>query len=469
MSKSYKAQKEEFVSNLSGGSITEINLVTAVAPAAYILFAAFQSRIQFFRPKFGVPALLIDFFINVCGLLLSMTLYSSFPVLLILLFIFPAAILHLVPRIKLKHKPRKTNNLETNLPKKAFITVYRGFMMVITCISILAVDFKIFPRRFAKAENWGTSLMDLGVGSFVFSSGIVAARSALKGSARQGFMARMEAAGRTAAPLILLGFIRLAMVKGVEYAEHTTEYGVHWNFFFTLACLPPFVAALQSFSPRGSVWSGAVVSLLVGVAYQMMLDSTGLKEYVLVGDRRKYGFVGMNKEGLSSFFGYLAIFLAGQATGFYILPREVSAKGGKVLKMLVGWSVGWTVLFMLVNHPWAASVDVSRRLANLPYFLWVAAFNTVQLTAFYVIEWVFFSRREGSGGYEFAVPRVLEAFNRNGLAVFLVANLLTGLVNVSINTLEVGRVGALVILVAYTGVLTAIAVGLDYKDLSIKL
>jgi len=32
MSQSYKALKEDFVSNLSGGDIKEINYVTAVAP-----------------------------------------------------------------------------------------------------------------------------------------------------------------------------------------------------------------------------------------------------------------------------------------------------------------------------------------------------------------------------------------------------------------------------------------------------
>ena len=34
MAQSYKALKEDFVSNLSGGSIWEINFVTAVAPVS---------------------------------------------------------------------------------------------------------------------------------------------------------------------------------------------------------------------------------------------------------------------------------------------------------------------------------------------------------------------------------------------------------------------------------------------------
>jgi hypothetical protein len=44
----------------------------------------------------------------------------------------------------------------------------RALLLNTTAIAILAVDFSIFPRRFAKTHYYGQSLMDTGTAAFIF-------------------------------------------------------------------------------------------------------------------------------------------------------------------------------------------------------------------------------------------------------------------------------------------------------------
>lgn len=291
--------------------------------------------------------------------------------------------------------------------------------MVVTCLAILAVDFKIFPRRFAKVETWGTSLMDMGVGSFVFSAGLMSKKS-------------MNL--RHSIPLLVLGFIRLYSVKGLDYAEHVTEYGVHWNFFFTLALLPPSVTLLPRFSPH-------FMALVISCLYQATLEFTSLKVWILTASRDN--LFSQNREGLFSFFGYLAIFLIGQSIGLDVLPRN------RNMKRLFLWSAWFNLLLFLTRF------DISRRLANLPYVLWVSAFNCSQLTLFSAIE-------------TSSTSLILGAFNRNGLVIFLLANLLTGLINLSMDTLHVNKITSMIVLSIYISILTIIATTLHVYKISIK-
>ena len=60
-----------------------------------------------------------------------------------------------------------------------------------------------------------------------------------------------------------------------------------------------------------------------------------------------------------------------------------------------------------------------------------------------------------------ATSRILRSFNRNRSAIFPTANLLTGLLNMMIHTLDVSAVAATGILVGYEIILASIAIGLD--------
>lgn len=434
-----------------------------------------------------------EFLLNCGGITSAITIYASQPILLNLLLIIPSIIILLTSerpsRREQPRKPKKDDSTPTvsrldPFPFKAFVTMYRGGMMVITCAAILAVDFKIFPRRFAKAENWGTSLMDMGVGSFVFSAGVVSARNILKqhsSGKRTSLLERLTQSLRHSIPLLVLGLIRLWSVKGVDYAEHVTEYGVHWNFFFTLGFLPPFVALFRS--AFDIIPSYAALAVLLGAAYEAALDFTNLKAFILTSPRTD--ILSQNREGIFSFVGYLAIFLAGQATGTYVLPREPQAvtSEGRIRKFLrstegklVLWTLAWSSLFELTTSYYGLNLSVSRRLANLPYVLWVAAFNCAQLAMCALVEKLCFPDIHKATDPETekrksreATSTMLYAFNRNGLAIFLLANLLTGVVNLTLPTLDMGKQESMMVMVGYMGILAATALALNAWDISIKL
>ncbi|KAK5269163.1 Glucosaminyl phosphatidylinositol (GlcN-PI) nositol acylation protein [Exophiala xenobiotica] len=542
---SYKSRKEAFVSNLSGSSLNEINLVTLVASAAVLLWTVLQKRQSFFTPHTPI-SLTADFLLNVCGILFAITLYSSAPLVLSIFLITPSLLLFFLtsapsnsssssttpsskPPKAAKASPSSssisnasstapTSPATATLPVRPFLTHYRGSMMIATCLSILAVDFRIFPRRFAKVETWGTSLMDLGVGSFVFSAGVVSARALVKLSSSSSssstttttaavpsgpnFTNRFLISIRHSLPLLLLGLIRLYSVKNLDYAEHVTEYGVHWNFFFTLALLPPFVEISDTITRHLPLLSYDVLSVLLSLIYEIALNEPRLDllRYILISPRGP-DWLSKNREGVFSFIGYLAIFLAGRGTGTRVIrfsppspsPHSRKSRSGTgtddddhaslilitrqerrlVLRALLTRALIYSALFLLSTHVYACNLDPSRRLANLPYVLWISAFNNAQLLLFGLVEHCgpsfSYAAQDRDKVRHFATSRILRVFNTNGLAVFLVANLLTGLVNLTMNTLDTTALGAMVVLIIYAAVLTGFALGLDYTGVKIKI
>lgn len=495
---SLKERREKFVSDLIGGSTADIYIVTSVSAASYFVWTFLRQRTSLFSTSNDSVGQIIDFLLNWNNLLLATTVYSHNVPLLYLLVLLPILMVLLNtqrPKLALRKVliNFKTLSINQYLPYKNYITVYRAQMMIITCICIMAVDFQLFPRRFAKVETWGTSLMDLGVGSFVFSMGLISARSYLRQFyvSKFNYTQNIVKCVKSCVPIVFLGVVRLVSVKSVDYHEHVTEYGKHWNFFFTLACMPIFSTIL---SPIIIKVSPLVLSMVIMCLYEYFLIELGGLAFIISAPRNS--FLEANREGILSLFGYFSIFLNGLALGSAILPvietpyglfklnhskesLEKAYRGGKRYMSSTWVLFIISVIFQAVYYVLDTCYvyGVSRRTANLLYVIWVSAYNCTFLFLYNLIErymWgaveinVIASSDEDEKSMddvesdvsclsdEDHVPESLKAVNLNSLTLFICANLLTGLINLSYNTLDSSPWESLLVLVVYELILSGL-------------
>ncbi|KAJ2787854.1 Glucosaminyl phosphatidylinositol (GlcN-PI) nositol acylation protein [Coemansia interrupta] len=342
--------------------------------------------------------------------------------------------------------------VEGKVTPKSYLSIYRAEMMLLTCFCILAVDFNVFPLKYAKVETFGTSIMDLGVGSFVFSAGVVAIKPFLPRRVNDRIVTatlshQLRAGLWTALPLLVLGFARLVLTESVDYQKHVSEYGTHWNFFFTLGFLPIFV-------PLGMfIFSDLrIASNVLLVVYQGIYSLTPFGSWL--EDAGRTDMLSANREGVFSFVGYLAMFLMGMSLGSEILPDAPTFKSRRMrlVSVLGVWVTASICLFLA---DFVCGVEPSRRFANASYCFWVAGFNSFMIWMFMLIEEDIdsklppqFARSGRPAGYD--VPLILDAVNMNSLTTFLVANLLTGATNMLIETLLCDTAQAYTILAVYT-------------------
>ncbi|GMH28807.1 hypothetical protein Nepgr_030650 [Nepenthes gracilis] len=440
-----KHLKEQFVSNLTGSSMLEIFSLSVIIPAVILLRRAIgfnfvngcdvtQSSLKKHdnavipRNRMAYTAtMIVDFLVVILPVLLFLTVlaewtYAGATVLTLLLL---ACIV-----IK-RCGSSSTKSLQSYHSLRTSISSYRVAMMIVTCLCILAVDFQIFPRRYAKTETYGTSWMDLGVGSFVLANALVS-RQARNVSSR-----KWTSTLQSTFPLILLGLVRLILTAGVDYQVHVGEYGVHWNFFFTLAAVSLLTSTINV-SPE---YCG-ILGLLILTGYQICLMQ-GLNVY-LVSNKRETDIISLNKEGIFSIFGYWGIYLVGVQLAYHLFYQNnptAASKDDQWARTRV-WVLSF--LFWLVTMILDWHVErVSRRMCNLAYVTLVLAVNLQVLAILMLSEYL--------PGSKFTA--VEEAFNLNLLGSFLLANVLTGVVNLSVDTISASSIEALVILITYAFVL----------------
>ncbi|KAL1715795.1 GWT1-domain-containing protein [Schizophyllum commune] len=477
MDSAYKVHKEAFVSGLTGSTVGHINAISLlVAFLSVAVHAGVQSRLN---PR---PAPLLSFAILVLPLLLGMTLLADAPVVLIVGLGAAAVGLYVRAPKELdsplpSRSPAPSAGFASSparVPPLPALSTFRAHMLLMTILAILAVDFPVFPRELAKCETFGVSLMDVGVGSFVFAAGIVSALPILKDPAylRAPTLPKVLSVARKAGSIIALGLVRVALVKGTEYPEHVTEYGVHWNFFITLAVVPVLQVLLHPVIARGA--SVSWLAVLVGMAQQALLTVGGLDRYVLYAPRTS--LISQNKEGIVNVRKSYDSNPSSNPNAYdkRLPPLSLPREDDKTATELFGYTLLWWALFYLARYFKIVGQDVSRRMVNLPYILWVAAYNTTAILGYLALDLLFFPRPErydptsglkrspmaGGQTKEYAqaqAPALLEAINKNGLALFLLANLLTGIINLTTQTMYASDTKAMVILTAYAGVVCWVA------------
>jgi phosphatidylinositol glycan class W len=429
----YKAAKEAFVSGLHGTSMSEIVLVTIPLPIGLLLLGQVKRFLLPSPSSRSSWCLSVEFLCLVVPSLICVVKPEATIIILGVLAAFAACMRMTVGR-KQAAVTEANDTDARKMKRPSFVTHYRAGIMLLTCITILAVDFPVFPRRFAKTETYGTGLMDLGVGAVVFASALIAGSP--RAEKRQARSIPRPTVGWSL--LVALAFSRFALVKLLGYQEHVTEYGVHWNFFVTLIGVRTLNGWIRKFVPKG--FHTVLVSAAL-VAYEIGL-ATGLETYAFSAPRE--GWFSQNREGILGMIGFSAIALIAEAIGREAIWTPIARSGTHAAHAqctrltMIGSAL---LLCVCAGKEWLG-LEISRRLTNALYVVWCCAHSTLLLALLAAVDII-------SGTTTCPPSLILDAMNRNMLLGFLIANVLTGLINMSIQTLFVDDSIAYVILVVY--------------------
>ena len=151
-----------------------------------------------------------------------------------------------------------------------------------------------------------------------------------------------------------------------------------------------------------------------------------------------------------------------------------------MLRLLMLWSL---VMWISLIYSLTFFLPPSRRLANYTFFTWILAYNLTVLLIFlitdlFVIQINSKTKQKPknmknksnppdpvtnqSDSKMYRCPEIVKAVDFNPLLFFLVANLMTGVVNMTVETIKTDDVQAVIIIIAYQSVL-AVIVKLLYK------
>lgn len=495
--KAYKAFHESFMKNNNGTTAEDV--YATIVPTVFTTFLA-TNLILAARPLDTLPKLAIEFLLVVVSTILNCTVLADrvWEIAFTLLFVIITAVAK-----QMYHRTHIAPFVQIPCQRPEYLTVLRAIINLLTAVCILAVDFKCFPRNLAKTETFGFGLMDTGVGLYVFGNGIVAPELFKDAADNRLSRKKMQSTLIGTLPLIVLGVARFFVINELDYQQHISEYGVHWNFFLTLAITKVVGTIIIGLLPR--IEHTKYAAIVIVTLHELLLQ-LGLSNYVIdaANTLKRDNFLNANREGIFSIPGYIAIYLSSVYVAHVIKSENVEAPPTeetattatnptektdksckyvnarqllwKTFQLLILSLVLWKIVFTLKRM-----FGVSRRLANMGYVIWIMSIGTTTTVLLMLMEIFYYfvsfelptsdSEEKDSTGVatnSYYAPIILNGIAYNALVFFLAANILTGLINMSFQTMLIDAAGALFILCAYMLILCSITTFLFVKRIKLK-
>lgn len=173
------------------------------------------------------------------------------------------------------------------------------------------------------------------------------------------------------------------------------------------------------------------LGVMIMCSYEYFLTKLDGTSYML--NAARVNLISSNREGIFGALGFLSLYCVTVTLGSHFVWRLNKSKQKKknmifVVRDLFTLSASLWVMYALSDIYISSA---SRRMVNMTYVIWVLAQNFFMLGLFALVQHVLIEANLGLPN-----SKVLENLSRNTLYVFLISNILTGLVNLSMDTIE---------------------------------
>lgn len=448
---------DKFYTNKEGSFFLEPYALITLWPISRLLW----SCVKLYMLRFTKSApIYLEFIILFTPFLLAVTLLENYVYYLVigLALITWTLLLRLLisgePLLRLISDKKVSNALE---PRGLLASLLATLMLSVT-VCILCVDFPIFPRRGAKTTDTGFSIMDAGIGAFIAFSGAVSpeAKHAVESSTDRTIQTKLGLISKTlssSVPLIALSCTRLLLVKYSNYREITEEYGTHLNFFAVLAAVKLISSLVYCIIGRRVKLNYVGTALII--AYQAYLNYYAMDN--IVNNNSRESFFMANKEGFLSIVGLTGYHLVYTRLPLIIDDASKTHKRygiTQTLKALLRLAAP-AIIGVVVMHNFVQ--PSSRRISNAAYICWSACMVIFLLGCEVTVNSGIAALQRRYHNVDDFGSRIYRAFSQNAMPLFLLANLLVGIINISLDTNNMPTLPSMSIITAYLTLLSVVA------------